>query len=222
MLSCTEWRLLAVVWAIERPCGLGEPTVEVWAEGDLAAVMGRGWSSEDPIELALRHDEVVGLVQGACSAVVPFRLGTMLRDPRDFRAMIRAQRFGLMQMLERFAGRIEMSLKLHLGGCSGPPRGAQPGLDAIRSLAWRPEDRDERLAMRGGRPVLTGRYLIDRDAVGEFWSAFERIRAAVPEAVVMGSGPWAPYSFCDSGCDSNRDSGRGRAAGVTRRCQNQT
>lgn len=214
MPSSTEWRLLAVVWAVERPCGLGEPTVEVWAEGELAAVMGRGWSAEDPIGLALRHDEVVGLVQGACSAVVPFRLGTVLRDQRDFRAMIRAQRPRLVGMLERFAGRIEMSLKLHLGGSSGPPRGAQPGLDAIRSLALRPEDRDERLAMLGGWPVLSGRYLIDRGAVGEFWSAFERIRAALPEAVVMGSGPWAPYSFCDSTRDG--------AAGVTRRWQNQT
>ena len=64
-----------------------------------------------------------------------------------------------------------------------------------------PMTRDERLAMVAGRRVLSGRYLIERDAVDRFWSAFDDLRAAAPDTAAMGSGPWAPYSFCDSTSD---------------------
>jgi hypothetical protein len=199
MVCLGELRLLAIVWAAEQPSPLDDPAVEVSTQGELAAVLGRAWSNGDEIELALRHDDVVAQVQRACSAVVPFRLGTCIRDERELRAMLRVQRPRLVRMLERFGGRIEMGLKLRLGG--SPPHHAPSGLDAIRSLTADIDDRDERLAIVDGRAVLSGRYLIDRDAVGRFWAAFDDMRTAAPDMAAMGSGPWAPYSFCESPSD---------------------
>lgn len=196
MRNSDELRLLAVVRAAERPSALDDPEVDTWAQGELAAVLGRRWSDADTIELALRHDDVVAQVQQACSAVIPFRMGTLLRDERELRAMLQTQRPRLLRTLERFRGRIEMSLKLRLGGSWSDL--APPGLDSIRSLASGADDYDEQLTMRRSEAILIGRYLIDRDAVGDFWSAFEQIRAAAPETAAMGSGPWAPYSFCDA------------------------
>jgi hypothetical protein len=170
--------------------------VEVSTYGELAAVLGRAWPTQPEIELALRHDDVVAQVQQACSAVVPFRLGTYMRDEHELHAMLRAQRPWLVRMLERFGGRIEMGLKLRLHG--PPPHHTPSGLDAIRSLTSGIDARDERLTTSEGGGVLCGRYLIDRDAVGRFWSAFDDMRAAAPDTAAMGSGPWAPYSFCES------------------------
>lgn len=194
-----DLRLLAIVWASERLGSLDDPAVEVSTHGDLAAVLGLAWPDQDEIELALRHGDVIAQVQQECSAVIPFRLGTFIRDERELRAMLRAQRPRLVGMLERFGGRIEMGLKLRLGG--DPPHHPPSELDAIRSLTSGVDARDERLAMVAGRRVLSGRYLIERDAVDRFWSAFDDLRAAAPDTAAMGSGPWAPYSFCDSTSD---------------------
>lgn len=194
-----DLRLLAIVWASEPLGELDDPEVEVSPHGDLAAVLGLAWSDQDEIELALRHADVIAQVQQECSAVIPFRVGTFMRDERELRAMLRAQRPRLVGMLERFGGRIEMGLKLRLGGSPPPPPPCE--LDAIRSLTSGVDARDERVAMVAGQRVLSGRYLIDRDAVGRFWSAFDDLRAAAPDTAAMGSGPWAPYSFCDTPSD---------------------
>jgi hypothetical protein len=191
-----ELRLLAIVWATEPLGSLDDPAVVVSPHDDLAAVLGLAWPDQDEIELALRHDDVIAQVQQQCSAVIPFRLGTFMRDERELRAMLRAQRPRLVGLLERFGGRIEMGIKLRLDG--SPPHRAPSELDAIRSLTSGEDARDERLTMVAGRGVLSGRYLIDRDAVGRFWSAFDHLCTAAPDMAAMGSGPWAPYSFCDS------------------------
>ena len=197
MPSSDDLRLLAVVWAAEPLGEIDDPAVEVSTHGELAAVVGRAWPSQHEVELALRHDDVVAQVQQACSAVVPFRLGTCMRDERELHAMLRTQRPRLVRMLERFGGRIEMGLKLRLPGPA--PHYTPSGLDEIRSLTSGIDARDERLTMSQEQAVFSGRYLIDRNAVGRFWSAFDDMLAATPNTVAMGSGPWAPYSFCDSG-----------------------
>ena len=72
------------------------------------------------------------------------------------------------------------------------------GLDRVRALAPQPVDRRERLSRGRQGTTFEGGYLISRRAVDEFWRALDDIRRAVREVPLLGSGPWAPYSFCDA------------------------
>jgi hypothetical protein len=43
--------------------------------------------------------------------------------------------------------------------------------------------------------LLRGAYLVDRPAVARFRAAVERLQATHPEAAILCTGPWPPYSF---------------------------
>ena len=106
----------------------------------------------------------------------------------------------LGDQLRRFCGRLEMGLKARLTPETAP--GTQLlrlpfGLERIRALAPLSSDRQEKLGTGRGGTVFEGCYLIGREDIDRFWDALERIRSAVPELALLGSGPWAPYSFCD-------------------------
>ncbi|MBI4704457.1 MAG: GvpL/GvpF family gas vesicle protein [Deltaproteobacteria bacterium] len=142
---------------------------------------------------ALRHDRAVGLALALCSSVVPLRLGTLARDEGQIARLLAANVGLLCAELGRLRGRVEMGLKARL---ALPALVLPPGLERVRRLAPQPEDRRESLATAGGAPVLVAAYLVRRQDIDAFWSALDELRRERPDVPLVGSGPWAAYSFC--------------------------
>jgi hypothetical protein len=145
----------------------------------------------------LWHDRIVGLAVARCSSVVPFRLGTDFASKAELRAAMSSHAGHFAGELERLHGRVEMGLKMRLPStaAAGVLCGLG-GLDRIRSLAPEPTDRCESFSLGLDGRVFAGCYLVARDAVADFWEAVQEIRRAAPALPTLGSGPWAPYSFC--------------------------
>jgi len=216
-------RLHAVVLADEARAAIGGAAagLRVIACGSVAGIAGSP-RDETTLRAALRHDRIVGRAVAACSSVVPFRLGTDARSSAALCAVLAVNEAALARQLVRLAGRAEMGLKVKLGSPAAIEV-LHAGLASIRALAPRPEDRRERLiaptvasprragsAVGGATPsdcaspipgadgpVFEGCYLVSRDAIAAYWGGVGELRAALRGAPMLGSGPWAAYSFCD-------------------------
>jgi hypothetical protein len=173
--------------------------------GPAAALFGSprpALSGAHALRAALRHDRIVGLALAACSSVVPFRLALELASVAELDALCRLNARALAGQLARFRGRVEMGLKVRLPASPTDPSFPLPrGLDRVRGLAPEPADRYERLgfsrAGEGEGKLFAASYLVARHAVDDFWRATEGIRRLAPDLPLVGSGPWAAYSFCD-------------------------
>ena len=203
-------RLLAVVAADEAQA-LRAPgsRLRLVVCGPVAAVVADpGAANEPEPRAALRHDRVVGRALAACSSVVPFRLGVELPSGAELHHVLEENRVGLLGQLARFRGRVEMGLKAKLAArapdASDEPARLPPGLERVRALAPHGEDRRERRRraprqVTGQVPgeIFAGCYLIPRPAIHAFWSALAAMRRTRSDLPLLGSGPWAAYSFCD-------------------------
>lgn len=163
--------------------------------GPVAAIVGK--PGNESARAALRHDRVMGRAVEVCSSVVPFRLGVELQS-EAVREVLQTNLQVLSGHLARFHGRVEMGLKVKLAAqAADEPVRLPSGLGRIRALAPRNEDRREGLRRASAGQVFEGCYLISRQAVDAYWSAVEEIRRVLPDLPLLGSGPWAAYSFCD-------------------------
>lgn len=163
--------------------------------GPVAAIIGK--PGNESARAALRHDRVVGRAVEVCSSVVPFRLGVELQS-ETVHEVLHANMQVLFDHLARFHGRVEMGLKAKLAArAADEPLRLPFGLERVRALTPRSEDRREGLRRASAGQIFEGCYLISRQAVLAYWSAVEEIRCALPELPLLGSGPWAAYSFCD-------------------------
>lgn len=196
--------LYAVVPAEEASRLPGRRSFAIHPFGSAAALFGpprHGRSAARAVHAALQHGRIVGLALTACSSVVPFRLGLELASLGELDALCRLNSRALADQLARFRDRVEMGLKMRLPASAADPSSLLPrGLDRVRGLAPEPADRCERLgfsrAGEGEGKLFAASYLIPRHAVDDFWRATEGIRRLAPELPLMGSGPWAAYSFC--------------------------
>jgi gas vesicle protein GvpL/GvpF len=165
--------------------------------GPVLAITGRT-GREPELQAALRHDRIVGRALETCSSVVPFRLGVEFRCQAELEHLLQANLPSLTGHLARLAGRVEMGFKARLAGAAIPgPMRLPFDLERVRALAPDPKDRREQLARAPTGDVFEGCYLILRQAIAAFWSAVEDLRRRVTGLPVLGSGPWAAYSFCD-------------------------
>ena len=185
-------RLHAVVPAGEAATATGLCAIACGAIAGLAGKV-RG---EPPRRAALRHDRVVGRALAACSSVVPFRLGTDAPSAAALRATLAANEPALAHQLARFAGRVEMGLRVKLPSLAAL-EALRAGLAPIRALAPGLDDRRERLMSGAAGQVFEGCYLVSRGDIAAYWSGVREVRAALRGAPLVGSGPWAAYSFCD-------------------------
>jgi hypothetical protein len=49
--------------------------------------------------------------------------------------------------------------------------------------------------VRQGPELLRAAYLVDRREVPRFRATVERLQSAHPDAAILCTGPWPPYSF---------------------------
>jgi len=150
------------------------------------------------LRAARRHDHIVGRALETCSSVVPFRLGVEFQSEDEVRGMLEVNLPSLRGHLARLAGRVEMGFKAKLAAPAAPRPTRLPfDLERVHALAPRTEDRREQLERGRTGQVFEGCYLILRQAIAAFWSAVEETRRTATDLPVLGSGPWAAYSFCD-------------------------
>ncbi len=173
--------------------------VKILRSDAFAAILGSPPGFADNARAALWHDRIVARVFRRCSAVVPFRLGMEIRSEAEVHSLLGLNASELSRQLRRFRGRVEMGLKAQVASAVGDELLRLPfGVGCVHALASRSVDRRERLSGSRHGTTFEGCYLISRRAVDPFWRALDEIRRAVPEVPLLGSGPWAPYSFCDA------------------------
>ncbi len=188
--------VFAVVPAVEASSACHSSRGLRWvSHGPVAALVGSPGS--DSARAALRHDRVIGRAVEACSSVVPFRFG-MEFECEALEGLLGANLPALVSRLARFRGRVEMGLKVKLMERSPGASPRMPfDLEHFHALAPREEDRREGLRQMLTGPVFEGCYLVSRRDVEAYWAAAETLRGALADLPVLGTGPWAPYSFCE-------------------------
>ncbi|MBI3071365.1 MAG: GvpL/GvpF family gas vesicle protein [Deltaproteobacteria bacterium] len=169
----------------------------------LAAIIGRPPDRANQTRLALWHARVVANAQKACSAVIPFRLGIFVSSESEIARLLEQNADTLDNQLRHFRGRVEMGVRAVVRSSNARPsdnaRTQIPvSLDRVRALAPRPEDRRERLMHGATGLIFEGCFLIPRLAAPAFWRALDDVRRDTPQLPLLGSGPWAPFSFCEA------------------------
>ena len=156
-----------------------------------------------------RHAEVVEAV-AAQEAVLPVRFGAVFRRGRNVREALDAREHELADALARVTGRVELGVHVHRDREPEPGRAgggreyllaraeerrrAGEAAEVIhRRLAALAADATVRVLPTPGL-LLSGAYLVDRDAVGHFEAEVRQLDAERPETFLC-TGPWPPYSF---------------------------
>ncbi|MEI6225161.1 MAG: GvpL/GvpF family gas vesicle protein [Deltaproteobacteria bacterium] len=162
--------------------------------GPLAAVVGPV-RREGATRVALRHARIVAGALAACSSVVPFRLGIELASDQEVRELLAENRAELCARLEALAGCVEMGLKVRVPASAPGSSRLEDALARVRALAPPAHRRESRRPVADGQ-VLEACYLLPRDRIEPFWAEVASLRSYTGFPV-LGTGPWAPYTFSD-------------------------
>jgi len=189
--------------------GLADAPLERRRVDGLEVVLSRGDTSARLVsrDAVLRHAEVVEALMSRSAAILPAQLGRAFRDEDELAAAVRAQAPQLERGLERVRGCVEFGLRaLPSGGRSEVQASSgsdymQARLDELR----RREELEARLhaplariaratTLRRRGDELSAAYLVAREDVDAFQAAVAQLERS-PEATVVCTGPWPPYSF---------------------------
>jgi hypothetical protein len=165
------------------------------------------WRSLDALWL---HERVVEALM-AERAVLPMRFGTRLPDRNGVRAVLATRRESLLDALDRVRGRVELAVRaIRLPAGAAAATGSITGVEYLRARlrstrsAASLHQRLAALAVATHRwpehapgELLRASYLVDQPAVVWFCHAVERLQDGHPEAALLCTGPWPPYSFIE-------------------------
>jgi len=170
------------VYAVTRARGCApSPTLYAVRHGALAAVVADHEAPAPTPEALRRHEAVVEGLMGD-GPLLPMRFGSVSDDV----ATLLAERHDeLVAALERVRGAVELGVRAENNGT------ATTGTEYLmRRLAV--ARAHESLAALA-RASVRGAYLVDEDAVDDF-----RARVDELDDDLVCTGPWPPYSFCDT------------------------
>ena len=193
--------------------GLGDAPLERRRVDGLEVVLSRGdepVSAEVSREDVLRHAEVVEELRGRSRAVLPAQLGRAFESDDELDAALRAQARQLARGLERVRGCVEFGLRIVM--TERPPRPAgDSGADYMHARLEEVREQDrlvERLheplarlareaTLRRSAEGIEAAYLVPEEDAAAFRDAAARVEAS-PDATVVCTGPWPPYSFASA------------------------
>jgi gas vesicle protein GvpL/GvpF len=205
-------RVYAFVTPLERlppVAGVGGAALEQHGT-DVAAVVSRhmGSGDGDPRLDAVAHGLVVEALTGLASAVLPVRFGETFADEAALDAALEGRRDEIREGLARVNGCVEVGVRVAARERRPPAAVAATGTDYMRARLAELVERDtvvhelhDRLTAlardtaQSDRGGFEASYLVERPRVAEVQGAVEEFAAAHPELTVVGTGPWAPYSF---------------------------
>ena len=164
-------------------------------------------SAEVSREAVLRHAQVVEELAGRSAAILPAQLGRVFRDDQELATAVRSQAARLTRGLERVRGCVEFGLRA-IPAPAPPEPEAGSGADYMRArleevrredgLVARLHEPLARLAreatLQRRRGELDAAYLVSREDVPAFQAEAARLEGS-PDATVVCTGPWPPYSF---------------------------
>lgn len=205
--------LYAFVDGLHRLPGIrgagGEPLAARPLPG-LTAVVGEPDSPLPPTtETAIAHGTVVEALREHADAVLPVRLGRPFADAAALHAAVQPQLPALRDRLTRLRGCVELGVRIATTDSEEQVDGAtylrrRAAVSAARAAladelhaAVRPYALDRRV---DDSASFQAAYLVRRADVDAFAQQVDRLGGRHPEAAVVCTGPWAPYSFAE-GCE---------------------
>jgi len=155
-------------------------------------------------EAAIAHGTVVESLCDHAAAVLPVRFGGSFADTAAFHAAVQPHVAALRDRLTRLHGCVEVGVRIAVAERAEPVPGAAYLRRRAAETAARAALADELHA--GVRPYVLdrrvdegapfrGAYLVRRADVEAFARQVDRFARQHPDAAVVCTGPWAPYSF---------------------------
>jgi hypothetical protein len=193
--------------------GLDESALAVEDLDELDAVVSVVDSAriEPTDDAVLEHARVVEALAATNAAVLPARFGRGFPDAAALRSAVAERSTELQQALARVRGCSELAVRVLTPTDGGRSRVGNGGeymrarLDEHRQTERLAEELHAPLASLaraatksvGGSPqlLLSGTYLVPRDALDRFEARVAELGASHPELTLACTGPWPPYSF---------------------------
>jgi hypothetical protein len=215
----------------------GAPLASVQESDLLAVVSHHAGRPRLRAEQALwAHERVVERLM-AQRAVLPMRFGSRLPDVAALRRALASREYELLTALDGVRGRVELAVRA-IGAAVEDADAVAAAVASVatadddtgrRYVRARLELRSrveavgaalhEQLATlavaerrrlgRGPRELLRASYLVERPMVGEFRALALRLQREHPDAALLCTGPWPPYSFVDVAVSCCGDAGMG-------------
>jgi hypothetical protein len=192
--------------------GLDGSSLEMLSVAGVTTVFSRrGHDSREPVRAqAVAHGDVVEALMHEAAAVLPVRFGEVVVDERALADTVRDRADALRRGFDRVRDCVEVGLRVWSGRVAID---ASNGADymqhrrrveaerrailddlhrAVAALA-----RDARVDERPlqDREQFVAAYLVPRARLDEVRAVVEAFAAAHPDATVVCTGPWAPFSF---------------------------
>lgn len=195
--------------AMARRPGLDGQPVHALVHGDMAALFSEASGDAAAVSQVLDHERVVeaAMAQGP---VLPVRCGTVLRSREEIASVLAARHGELRARLDDLRGVVEMGVCVVVDEQPQRPGRAASGREYLLSRVGEHRRREEILAAvhrplaalaRGAQTrqsrrmdaALTASYLVEREHESAFRARADAL--SVPEARIIVTGPWPPYSF---------------------------
>ncbi len=178
------------------------------------------------VENVLIHQEVVSRALELSRSMIPCRFGVWVADEVGIMTLLSKNASRLEAHFARLEGKVEVEIKAILGGQPGKRKMAAAGLTVgERYLLTKKEkyhgagslsEQGQRLCQEFNKStspfwtavkaeetpfrqklILRLFYLVEREQVGLFKSAYEESSQKILPCKLLYSGPWPPYSFAD-------------------------
>jgi hypothetical protein len=197
-----------VIWLYaicDRPDLPPPAPLDALVEGGLTAIFTRtGAPGEPTVDALWAHERVVERLM-TDRAVLPMRFGSTLADDAALRTLLIEHRDRFRNGLARVTGRVELGVRvLQPAAAALPTNGRDYLLGKLQNDHAAAELHTplaalaveaSRQSARGADEVLRGAYLVDTRELALFGEAVDRLRRDHPDAAIVCTGPWPPYSF---------------------------
>ena len=143
-----------------------------------------------------RHDDVIRQIMEE-HAVVPVEFGTLIKNERILRCLLRKAYDPARECLKLVDNMVELGVKAVLNEDTvfdDPKKRKECISDVLGSLETKAKQTVTG-DLFSSRLILNASFLVDKEGVNAFSNEVMRLREKYPMLKLLYSGPWAPYSF---------------------------